>query len=654
MEKQEKIFLIFRRMSKIASIISIFVGVFVLIGWTFNIAVLESIFPQFITMKANAALSFILLGLSLFFLQGEESISLWKTNTAKITSTLAFLIGAITLAEIIFNWDAGIDQLFFKDTVNTIFTSNHGRMMPATAFNFSLLGLAFICLSFNRLNKLVQSLSIITIVPSLLVIIGYVYGIKQLTGVIPLFAFMAVHAAITFFILSLGSLFARPKLKPIILMSGDDLGGVAARRLIPIMIFIISLFGYFQLAWHSYVDTSISLEESNSFALANTIITSFLIFCFLIIIWVVSATLHKLDSSRKDIAEKLKEESDKVYALLHSIGDAVVAIDRSWNIILWNNGAQQLSGWSEEEVIGKPFRDFIKLIRERDRSENVQFIEEVMITGKAHSLKDSTFLIKKDGKEVSVSDSAAPIITGGRVAGVIIIMRDSTIEKESTRIHSSLAYASHQLLTPITKALWTLELVLKEKDGEKIKNQVALSYQTLKSVKRLSEEIVVVSEADQAMVIPDIKEVKLADLIDDVVNGVSQKAKEQKVKIIVPSISVSSSIKTDQQLLARVFTEILDNAIIYGSKKSEIKINIKIEKDSVLIEIQNSGIGIITEHQPLIFTKFFRGGNFSTTDIMGAGLGLYIAKAYIELLHGKIWFRTEENKETTFYVSIPF
>jgi two-component system sensor histidine kinase VicK len=72
-----------------------------------------------------------------------------------------------------------------------------------------------------------------------------------------------------------------------------------------------------------------------------------------------------------------------------------------------------------------------------------------------------------------------------------------------------------------------------------------------------------------------------------------------------------------------------------------------------LFEIQDSGLGITSEQQPLVFTKFFRGSNFNSTDIMGAGLGLYIAKGCVTLLKGKIWFKSEENKGTTFYVQIP-
>lgn len=360
-------------------------------------------------------------------------------------------------------------------------------------------------------------------------------------------------------------------------------------------------------------------------------------------------------------AKKLKESYDllkqikiKDETMLASIGDAVIAIDRNWNIILWNKSASLLSGWTENEVMGKPFRNFVKLIREKDRSENIQFIEDAMITMKPLALKDATMLIGKDGKETPVGDSVAPLLNEKKeIIGAITIMRDVSKEKEASLLHSDFAYASHQLRTPVNKALWSMEVVLEEDDIKKIKESVKLAYNSLKSVAKLSAKLIDVSKIDQGTIIPQIEMVKLKNLFDEVISEVGEKAEEHSVKITIPQISISTSIATSQKLLKKILVEILDDAIIYSPKNSEIKINITDTKDALLIEIQDSGLGIASEHQTFIFTKFFRGNNYDTTEIAGSGLGLYIAKEYVKLLKGKIWFESKEKKGTTFYVSIP-
>ena len=76
-------------------------------------------------------------------------------------------------------------------------------------------------------------------------------------------------------------------------------------------------------------------------------------------------------------------------------------------------------------------------------------------------------------------------------------------------------------------------------------------------------------------------------------------------------------------------------------------------KGALVIEIRDTGIGILEQQQPIVFTKFFRGSNFNTSNLSGAGLGLFISRAYAEVLNGKIWFKSEPDIGTSFFISIP-
>lgn len=349
-----------------------------------------------------------------------------------------------------------------------------------------------------------------------------------------------------------------------------------------------------------------------------------------------------------------EKERDRSEIYLQSINDGVIAIDKEWRITLWNKAAETISGYSRAEAIGKNFRKVVKIIREHDRKESILFIENIFVFGKTENVSENILLINKDGNEIPISESGAPIFNKqGGVSGVIIIFHDSTREKEAARLHSSFAYASHQLRTPITKAMWTMEGILRESNIEKIKTNVIKSYQALESVNKLSEELVKVSEIDQDMVVSTIETIKLIDLWNDLIQEIKEKIAKHEVKIISPSIPTALYIDTSLKLLKTALSEIIDNAIIYSSKGSEIKVVISKNEDTLLFEVQDSGIGINADQQPLAFAKFFRGSNFDTSEIAGAGLGLYIAKEYIKLLKGKIWFNTEPKKGSTFYISIP-
>lgn len=342
-------------------------------------------------------------------------------------------------------------------------------------------------------------------------------------------------------------------------------------------------------------------------------------------------------------------------SFLESIGDGVVAINRNWDIILWNTAATKITGWSKNEAIGKPFREIMKLIREKDRQENIRFIEEAIIFGKARSMENDTSLIKKSGEEVPVGDSAAPLFdNNGGINGAIIVFRDISQEKENEAIRSSFSYASHQLRTPLTKALWALEIVKEDKStSPEIKKQVETAYLSLLSIRKFTGAIIEANQIDQGQIITKKEQVKLIDLFESTIKEVKQTSEIQNVSVTAPAISAIASINSDGRLLKRALAEVLENAIQYSKPNSEVKINASISEKELVIEIQDSGIGIPESQQPLVFTKYFRGGNFDTTKISGAGLGLFIAKSYIHLLGGKIWFKSKENAGSAFFVTLP-
>lgn len=353
-------------------------------------------------------------------------------------------------------------------------------------------------------------------------------------------------------------------------------------------------------------------------------------------------------------ASELYERKIKDEAILNGIGDGVVAIDRSWNIILFNKAASDLSGWSQIEVMGKPLRNIVKFIRESDRKENIEFIEKAMIFGKVGFMENHTVLIKKDGGEIPVGDSAAPLINeNGQIAGAIIIFRDVSHEREVQSLRSDFAYASHQLRTPINKALWNLESIKEINNIETIKKNAEIAYMAMRSISKISGQLVGISEIDKGIIIVRPHDVKLSDVVNKVIERVGEDAKSRNIAIEISLELAPEKINTDSRLLEKILYEIIINAIVYNVAGKKVELSASVHEDDILFEIRDFGIGIPIDQQALVFTKFFRGNNFDTTNIVGGGLGLYIAREYVKLFNGKIWFESKENSGTVFYVSLP-
>ncbi|GEM_PF-6950618 len=350
----------------------------------------------------------------------------------------------------------------------------------------------------------------------------------------------------------------------------------------------------------------------------------------------------------------LYDQKTKNELILSGIGDGIIVMDRNWNIMLFNKAAGDLSGWNASEVIGRPFREIIKFVREKDHEENIEFIEQAMLFGNVRFMENHTVLVRKDGKEIPVGDSAAPLFSeDGLVVGVIIIFRDVTNERDANLLKSDFAYASHQFRTPLNKALWGLEAALDGVEDKTVRENILNSLASLKSVNKLSQALLEISEIDQKQVIPEMKRFGLGSVVRESVDMVKESAASAGIPVILPEINPEIYINTDPRLLKRCLYEILNNAVTYSRPGKDIRLGFELRGEEIILKISDSGPGISEKEQPLIFNKFFRGSNFNTTDVAGAGLGLYIVKNYINLIKGKVWFKSRENDGTEFFISLP-
>lgn len=358
------------------------------------------------------------------------------------------------------------------------------------------------------------------------------------------------------------------------------------------------------------------------------------------------------DNVVKFKTELEKTANEQQAGLLESINDGLVGISRDFKIVLWNKAASKITGWSREEVVGKPFRDVIKLLRERDRSENITFIEEALLFGKPREMANNTILVQKDGYEIPVANSAAPIFDqNGEVFRVIVVLRDVGHERDAQMLKSDFAYASHQLRTPVTEALLSLEMALdtQEKDIPIMKENIKIAYRAVKNTQKLVEQLLVVSQIDQHRIIPKMENIDLRKLFKDILVSVQKEVKKNNIKLSLSPTRGVFGVVADPELLRITLSEVLQNAIFYSPENSEIKVVLASQDEGVLIEVRDSGSGIPENQQASVFTKFFRGSNVPE-NVIGVGLGLFIAQEYMRLINGKIWFSSKEGQGTTFYI----
>lgn len=134
---------------------------------------------------------------------------------------------------------------------------------------------------------------------------------------------------------------------------------------------------------------------------------------------------------QKNLFRNLWRSQEEFRTTLYSIGDAVITTDREGKVKYINPVAEQLTGWKESQARGKKLNKVFHIINENTREEIENPVEKVLSMGMVIGLANHTLLISKDGKEIPIADSGAPIRDeDGNIIGVVLVFRDQTKERE--------------------------------------------------------------------------------------------------------------------------------------------------------------------------------------------------------------------------------
>lgn len=357
--------------------------------------------------------------------------------------------------------------------------------------------------------------------------------------------------------------------------------------------------------------------------------------------------------------EKIAQISAKDEAILASIADGCIAVNEDGTIFFINQMAQNLLGYASEESIGKKWYE---ILHRQDENGNAISAEEGAIhkalyttTTTTTTTTTSSYYLRKDRTRFPVSRTVSPITLHGKVTGAVNIFRDVTRERELDREKSEfVSLAAHQLRTPITGIEWTVELLLrKEKLTEKERkylNDIHFSAQRLNTLVKL---LLNVSRIESGKVAVETGPVELVAFIDACLREHQVLCEKKKLIIVFSEHPQKLMVTTDKNLLDYILKNLLGNAIQYTQEGGRVEVTAQEQQNSVLVTVQDTGIGIPKKEQARIFGKFIRASNAVNAKPDGTGLGLYIVQESVHLLGGNIRFESEEGRGSTFFVELP-
>ncbi len=370
----------------------------------------------------------------------------------------------------------------------------------------------------------------------------------------------------------------------------------------------------------------------------------------------------------KDISEVLAKELEKFKLAVEGAYDHIVITNSDGVILFANQGVENITGFTKEEVIGKKVgsKETWGGLMEPEFYRNLWDTVKVQKKVFTGNLKNH----RKNGEKYDVLASISPILdNNGNVLFFVAIEHDVTKEKAVDKAKSEfVSLASHQLRTPVSSINWYTEMLLNSEVGainDDQKRYLSEIYTSSKRMGDLINSLLNVSRIELGTFAVDIKLVNINILAKKVIADLAPKIMEDNISFKESFDDNISEINADEKLLRMILENILSNAIKYSNKGGQINFAIhtadigsdfggkKLAEKNITILISDEGIGIPIEQHEKIFTKLFRADNAAASRPEGTGLGLYIVKSIVDQSGGQIWFTSEENKGTTFYVTYP-
>ena len=378
------------------------------------------------------------------------------------------------------------------------------------------------------------------------------------------------------------------------------------------------------------------------------------------------ATLNLLEDTWK-AKEGLEVKERRLQAILSAIPTAVFLIDRNYHIEMTNPLAEQFTGFSGKDLLGRDFRTIITTWKKQKEKlpKNECPIEKTFLTNLAQTtgLEDElSMTTEKHPLYLPVTISATPLredIHDTAVKAVVVI-RDITKDRELDQARSGfISIASHQLRTPLTTIRWYSEMLLDEDVGSLSPSQRDFLTEIHEGTQRLYKTIDLllgISRVESGKQKAEPQNIDLTMFTQEIMKELSPQANEKKLVMgMIPPPGDPLMVWIDPLRLRQVITNLLSNAIRYNNNDGLIEVLWRIAEDGreISYSVRDNGIGIPESDRGRIFTKFFRAKNALAQAPDGSGLGLPLVKDIVETWGGQIHFETTQDKGSIFTFTIP-
>ena len=353
--------------------------------------------------------------------------------------------------------------------------------------------------------------------------------------------------------------------------------------------------------------------------------------------------------------QQLSDEKLRLDAIIANSADGILILDRDQRVEVINRALSQMTGWTTESAKGRLCHEILEL---RDRQGRSLCEKECPLrpgTGQELRYLEGDILSPRR-KLLTVGITYTPLYDqDGQLMNIVCNVHDITRFREAEELKSTfISVISHELKTPVALIkgyAGTLRREDADWDRETLFNGLSVIEEESDKLADLIDNLLDASRIQAGVLDLEISEVALGQLAAKVVSRLKPQTKGHRLVLALPDDLPAAS--GDPERLEAVFYNLLTNAIKYSPDGGEIRVGGHATEADVIVHVADQGVGIASEDAERLFQPFSRVDSGLTRRTPGAGLGLFLCKAIIEGLGGRIWFESEPGRGATFFFALP-
>ncbi|NLJ24523.1 MAG: phosphate regulon sensor histidine kinase PhoR [Firmicutes bacterium] len=347
------------------------------------------------------------------------------------------------------------------------------------------------------------------------------------------------------------------------------------------------------------------------------------------------------------LVEEANRHRNHLNAILSSLVDALVVVDKDLKITMANPAASNLLGITPDSR----GRYLLESIRNYDLIQLFQRVlqEETTAQQEIQIFSPQHYIFRAIVSPVRSQRT-------GKIVGVVAILHDITEIKRLEKMRSDfVANVSHELRTPLTSIKGFVETLLDGalEDPESSRRFLTIVATETDRMVNLVQDLLELSRLEGTDRAWHLVPLDLGGLARETADSYREIAQEADLSLHVEIGDYLPPIQGDATLLRQVIANLLDNAIKYTEPGGHVWLTLSGSDEALHLSVRDTGVGIPTKHLSRIFERFYRVDKGRCRKMGGTGLGLAIVKHIVEKHHGKITVESEYGEGTCFTVTLP-